>query len=837
MPERIHTRFDTGDARPSTHAATVPKSNQDPHTRKRKRASGETTATERGSAPVTTPSKNLLGRSRITNGAADANGIHNASTKAESKSRLDHNTLAARKQALLQTRKALPIWSHQQDIRSVLRTKDILVLLGETGSGKSTQIPQFLQHEQWCTGKVAVTQPRRVAAISLARRVAEEVGTPLGSASPASRVGYSVRFDNSTSPNTKIKFLTEGMLLQEMLRDAKLSAYSAVVVDEVHERSVNVDLILGFLKNLVRTRRELKQPLKVVVMSATAEVYKLANFFDEGFDSSSLGTREILDSNSAADSDTSSESSWSGLSSSSESRRNEKSATSNVTSPNARDKTTNQAHATSAVRRTGSTLSDAPVSEPTSRAGSYVSKYVSIRAIEGRQYPVQISYLSEASSDFMDSCIKAIFQIHTKEPLPGDILVFLPGQEAIESLERQIHELSAVMDRELPRILTLPLFAALPQAAQQQIFQPAPPRTRKVILSTNIAETSVTVPGIRHVVDCGKAKKKIFHSRLGIEALLPKSISQSEAIQRKGRAGREAAGKCYRLYTENNYIALEKNLSPEILQCDLSQALLVMKARGVKDVLSFPLLDKPPLSAMTKALELLLQIGALDDEQAISENGQKIAKLPLTPSFGRVIVEAATPARDCISEVIDLLACLSVENIFINPATDEKREMAQEARQDLFRREGDHMTLLAAARAYASEQTDRREWAEKRWISHRAMQNVMNVRKQLHAQCKQLGFLPASSQLLMDGFEPVTETKAQDIIQCLLTGFLNNTAVLMPDGSYRTVKGRHIVAIHPSSVLFSRKLEAIMFTEFVFTNKAYARGVSAVQVPWISDLL
>ncbi|KAF2096689.1 ATP-dependent RNA helicase-like protein [Rhizodiscina lignyota] len=674
--------------------------------------------------------------------------------------------LNVRRQTLLPIRKQLPIWSHQQEIRQSLRRTDVLVLSGETGSGKSTQVPQFLLTEQWCNGRIAVTQPRRVAAISLARRVAEEMGTPLGSSSPASRVGYSVRFDNSTSANTRIKYLTEGMLLQELLRDPALKEYSAVIVDEIHERSVNVDLILGFLRNLLTTGRHAREgkPLKVVIMSATVDTEKLVKFFDEGYKIPHLGS------------------------------------------------------------------SESPVQ----------SKFISTVYVEGRQYPVSINYLPEPTNNIIEMSLKTIFQTHYKEPLPGDILIFLPGQEIIENLERQINELAANMEAEVPKMLTLPLFAALPQAAQQRIFQPAPPRTRKIILSTNIAETSVTVPGIRHVVDCGTVKMKYFHSKLGLEALLAKPISQSAAIQRKGRAGREAPGKCYRLYPESEYVKLDRNTRPEILRCDLSQAILIMKARGVNDVLNFPLLDPPPQKAMEKALLLLLQLGALNGEDgSINEIGQKMAKLPLTPTLARVIVEAAKPEMDCLEDVIDVLACLSVENIFLNPATEEKREAAEAARKDLFRREGDHITLLSAVRAYTSERTDRREWAEQRWISHRAMQNVMNVRKQLHAQCKQLGFLSKDASLRADSasFTALDERKTDMIIQCLTRGFLFNTAALHPDGSYRTLFGKQTVAIHPSSVLFGRKVEAIVFSEFVFTTKAYARGVSAVSLAHIDGLL
>lgn len=578
-------------------------------------------------------------------------------------------SLKKKAQALYETRKNLPIFAHGDEIRKHLRKNDVMLLIGETGSGKSTQIPQFLVNESWCRptkttiaqddgtqkealvgGCIAITQPRRVAAISLARRVAEEMGTPLGSSSPASTVGYSVRFDTSASPSTKVKFLTEGMLLQEMLHDPWMTKYSAIVVDEVHERGVNVDLVMGFLRNLVSGEKKGRGgvPLKAVVMSATADMESLQGFFTEGFQ--------------------------------------------------------------------GRQMKDV---EKESKDG------IALCHIKGRQYPVKTIYSPEPVHDFVDAALKVIFQIHYKEPIPGDILVFLTGQETVEALENLVNEYATGMDSSLPKIQVLPLFAALPQVAQQRVFAPAPPRTRKIILATNIAETSVTVSGVRFVVDCGKAKIKQFRTRLGLDSLLVKPISKSAAIQRKGRAGREAPGQCYRLYTEKDYLALDEVNTPEILRCDLSQAILNMKARGVDNVIEFPFLTRPPREALEKALLQLLSIEALEETGKISAIGLHIAKLPLTPTLGRVLLAASDFGPDCLIDVIDIISCLSVENIFLNTTSEEKKEAAETARRDLYRREGDHLTTLATVRAYASENTDRKAWAERHLVSHRAMQAVM----------------------------------------------------------------------------------------------------------------
>lgn len=673
--------------------------------------------------------------------------------------------LLQKRDELRSVRKSLPIWPQADSIRAALQKNNVLVLTGETGSGKSTQLPQFLTNESWCTGCIAITQPRRVAAISLARRVADEMGSLLGDKGPAAKVGYSVRFDNAVGKHTKVKFLTEGMLLQEMLRDPNMSQYSAIVVDEVHERSVNVDLILGFLRNLVADKeynKARKHPLKVVVMSATADVESLVKFFGDGQSSNS-------------------------------------------------EKTVDKA-----------------------KSPDTTSK-VSTCYVEGRQYPVKTIYLPQPTQDWIESALKLVFQIHYKEPLPGDILVFLTGQDTIEALEKLINDYAEGMDEQVPKLLALPLFAALPQHAQQRIFQPAPHRTRRVILATNIAETSVTVPGIRFVIDCGKSKIKQFRNKLGLESLLVKPISKSAAIQRKGRAGREAPGQCYRLYTEDAYKTMEDRTIPEILRCDLSQAILTMKARGVDDVLSFPFLDRPPREALEKALLQLLHLQALSETGEISATGLKIAKFPLTPPLGRVLVEAAAPSRDCVHDAIDIISALSVENVFLNLVTEERKEEAEEVRRELYRREGDHLTLLVTVQRYAAEdKAQRKAWCEKHYVSYRAMDSVMKIRTQLREQCKQQKLL--SSEDTQSDSAP-SEAKSNAILACILRGFIANTARLMPDGSYKTLLGNQTVAIHPSSVLFGKKVEAIVFNEFVFTGKAWARGVSAVQLDWVSEVI
>ena len=863
MPERVHVRFDGENTSAKTGKIQgVGNATDDSHKgKKRKRGHVDEYVPSRSELA---PSKVLVQRPQIPperdtktfqsvtsrvdkphNRFIQGSQTQNTTPESWKKpngttEKLAQSPLKAKADALWPLRKSLPVWSLAQDIREGLREKDVMLLVGETGSGKSTQVPQILSTESWCSsrpvtledskqtvsvgGCIAITEPRRVAAITLARRVAEEMGTPLGSSSPASKVGYSVRFDNSTSPCTKIKFLTEGMLLQEMLRDSWLKSYSAVIVDEVHERGVNVDLILGFMRNMAVGKLEGRGglPLKVVVMSATAEIERLENFFEEGY----LANAKGLESEQSVNRDSDNESEWSGISGSDQEESCVPAQQDANTISNGLDYRPKEYK----IRQSNiEDLPEAMNSNPKKTRKSL--SHVTTCHIKGRQHPVSVHYTSEPVQDWVDAALRQIFQIHQKEPMPGDILVFLTGQETVESLENLVTEYALSLSRDVPKMLVLPLFAALPQGAQQRVFQPAPPRTRKIILATNIAETSVTVSGVRFVIDCGKAKIKQFRSRIGLDSLLVKPISKSAAIQRKGRAGREAPGQCYRLYTEASYHEMQQNNTPEILRCDLSHAILTMKARGVDDIINFPFLDYPSRDALEKALLQLYQLGALTDSGTINDTGEQMAKLPLTVSLGRVLIAAAEPEYDCVSEVIDIISCLSVENIFLNLTSEEKKEKAESARRELYRREGDHLTLLMTVQAYAAENTDRKAWAERHFVSHRAMQAVMDVRKQLRAQHRQAQILRQETT------RQITSERATTIVKCFLKGFKMNTARLMPDGSYKTVVGNQTVAIHPSSGLFGKKVEAIMYNEFVFTTKSYARGVSAVQMDWVGEAM
>jgi ATP-dependent RNA helicase DHR2 len=342
---------------------------------------------------------------------------------------------------------------------------------------------------------------------------------------------------------------------------------------------------------------------------------------------------------------------------------------------------------------------------------------------------------------------------------------------------------------------------------------------------------------VRYVIDCGKAKVKQFRARLGMESLLAKPISKSSAIQRTGRAGREGPGKCFRLYTEETYETLQKTDLPEILRTDLLSAILTMKARGIDDVLSFPLMDPPEIESVEKALVHLHVLSALDDDGSITETGRKMVQFPVSPPFARVLIAAADPKYDCLLEAIDIISCITAgEDIFMQLRSEEAKEEAEEYRKELSRREGDLLTYLTTMQLYAAENADRLKWCKDRKINIRNMKQALNIRKQLRGLCVRQDIL---EQPLADPqpFMPISPEKAALILQCFLRGFALKTAILAPDNSYITAHGKHVVAIHPASVMHGQKKEAIMFLEHVYTQKNYAKKVSAIQATWIAEAL
>ncbi|KAI8803208.1 P-loop containing nucleoside triphosphate hydrolase protein [Cladochytrium replicatum] len=537
-------------------------------------------------------------------------------------------------------------------------------------------------------------------------------------------VGYTIRFEDVTSSRTKIKYMTDGMLLRELLGDPNLSQYSCIILDEAHERTLRTDILFGMMKRIQRVRKD----LKIIIMSATLDAERFAQFFGA----------EVI----------------------------------------------------------------------------YVA---------GRQYPVEVYHAQSQQEDHLDSALVATFQIHMERP-QGDILVFLTGQEEIEGLEKLINDHAADLPPEKMKLLVCPIFASLPTAQQSQVFEPAPPGVRKVILATNIAETSITIEGIKYIVDTGMVKQREFHARngAGLETLNVKPISKASSKQRAGRAGRQA--QCYRLYTKQAFLRMDNDIVPEILRCNLGSALLQMKAAGITDVVNFDYLDRPSRDAMLSALERLYALHALDNHGELTDLGRKIAEFPLDPPFAKVLI--MSQEYKCTKEMLTIVAMLSVENITFVPV--DKREQAAEARNKFINHQGDHLTLLNIWKAYLDVGKDR-DWCNDNFINARSLKQ--KVRGQLQTFCDRLG-IPTGTSCLKEGIQ-IGDT--EPILRCLLTGFFTNTGVLQQDGTYKSVATSQVMHIHPSSVLFRKKANAIFYHEMVKTTRNYVRSVSSVEAGWIME--
>ncbi|KAA8912339.1 ATP-dependent RNA helicase Prh1 [Sphaerosporella brunnea] len=747
---------------------------------------------------------------------------------------------------LEKSRQKLPIYPHADTLRQCLRDRHVLVMMGETGSGKSTQIGQFLVDEPWRAGRcIAITQPRKVAAVNLARRVAAEMGVRLGE-----EVGYNVRFDNRSSDKTIIKFLTDGMLLQEMLADPKLKRYSCVVVDEAHERTVGTDLVMGFLRKLVYGER--RGSLKVVIMSATMEVKTMARFFEENRGEGVI-IPGLMPEASKEESTPEAKEEESTPEFKEESVGSETRPTPPETDKKAKRKKKKKKKNKGGIDTMKLIRSPSPIPEriktpePTSAAGFEAERSggkmffpyfgtVALLIVPGRQYPVESLHAAAPVQDYIDISFRTVFQIHCTHPMPGDILVFLTGQDEIENLKKTILEHAAALTKEMPQMHVLPLYAALPFAQQNKVFLPAPQKNmRKVILCTNIAETSVTVPGVRYVVDCGKAKLKQFRPKLGLESLLVTPISQSSALQRRGRAGREGPGKCWHLYTEDAFNELAQVTKPEILRTDVSNAILILKARGHDDVVNFDYLSPPKLESLQKALEQLYSLGALGNDGKITPLGKKMAKLPLAPPLARVLLAAADKDMNCLPEVVDVVAALSVDNLLPPPPSEELREQMEEARQRFRRAEGDHIMLLELVRSFDSSGEKLKGWCEAHFVSHYAMKTFIDIRAQLRTYCSSL---LSSTTWDSAAAETISPDLAERVLKAFLKGFFHQTARAGPEGrlgEYLTVLGHQNVNVHPASILFGKRKEAIVYHEYVFTTKPFARWCSAVQLDWVAE--
>ncbi|XP_069082776.1 ATP-dependent RNA helicase DHX33 isoform X1 [Pleurodeles waltl] len=622
-------------------------------------------------------------------------------------------------------RRQLPIFHARPQLLAQLRGLESAILIGETGSGKTTQIPQYLYE---CgigrQGIIAVTQPRRVAAISLATRVSEEKKTELGKL-----VGYTVRFEDVTSDETRIKFLTDGMLLREAIGDPQLRKYSIVILDEAHERTIHTDVLFGVVKMAQKKRKELgKVPLKVIVMSATMDVDLFSQYFNK-----------------------------------------------------------------------------APV-----------------LYLEGRQHPIQIFYTKQSQSDYLQAAVVTLFQIHQEAPFSQDILVFLTGQEEIEAMAKTCRDVVKHLPDDSPQMAVMPLYASLPHSQQLRVFQTAPTGHRKVILSTNIAETSITIAGIKYVIDTGMVKAKKYNPGSGLEVLAVQRVSKAQAWQRTGRAGREDSGMCYRLFTEAEFEKFDSMTVPEIQRCNLASVMLQLLAIRIPNILTFDFMSKPSPDAIRAAIEQLSLLGAVEkkeDQILLTSLGRKMAAFPLDPRFSKTIL--LSPKFHCTEEILTIVSLLSVDNVLHNPPS--RRDDVQAVRKKFISSEGDHITLLNIYRAFKTLGKNK-EWCRENFVNGRNMMLVSEVRSQLRDICMKLSMPIESSR-----------TDTGNIRQCLAHGLFMNTAELQPDGTYATIDTHQPVAIHPSSVLFHCKPACVVYNELLHTSKCYMRDLCLVDADWLFE--
>uniref|UniRef100_A0A8D0PLK1 ATP-dependent RNA helicase DHX33 n=1 Tax=Sus scrofa TaxID=9823 RepID=A0A8D0PLK1_PIG len=687
---------------------------------------------------------------------------------------LAHPSTSPYPEAVEQQRRSLPIFQARGQLLAQLRNLDSAILIGETGSGKTTQIPQYLY--EGGIGRqavIAVTQPRRVAAISLATRVSDEKRTELGKL-----VGYTVRFDDVTSDNTKIKFLTDGMLLREAISDSLLRKYSCVILDEAHERTIHTDVLFGVVKAAQRRRKELgKLPLKVGAAGCAAAAGK-----PRGPGSRVGGATQ----------------GW-GL--------GEAGLVSHPATP---------APAPSRMQ--------VIVMSATMDVDLF-SQYFNgapVLYLEGRQHPIQIFYTKQPQQDYLHAALVSVFQIHQEAPCSQDILVFLTGQEEIEAMSRTCRDIAKHLPDGCPSMLVLPLYASLPYAQQLRVFQGAPKGCRKVIIATNIAETSITITGIKYVVDTGMVKAKKYNPDSGLEVLAVQRVSKTQAWQRTGRAGREDSGVCYRLYTEDEFEKFDKMTVPEIQRCNLASVMLQLLAMRVPDVLTFDFMSKPSPEHIQAAIAQLELLGALDrkdDQLTLTPMGRKMAAFPLEPRFAKAIL--LSPTFQCTEEMLTIVSLLSVDSVLYSPPS--RRDEVQSARKKFMASEGDHITLLNIYRAFRNTGGNK-DWCKENFVNSKNMMLVAEVRAQLRDICLKMSMPILSSR-----------GDTERIRRCLAHSLFMNSAELQPDGSYATTDTHQPVAIHPSSALFHCKPACVVYTELLFTNKCYMRDLCVVDAEWLYE--
>ncbi|XP_036899956.1 probable ATP-dependent RNA helicase DHX35 isoform X2 [Sturnira hondurensis] len=606
-----------------------------------------------------------------------------------------------------QQRQKLPVFKLRNHILYLIENYQTVVIVGETGCGKSTQIPQ------------------------VAGRVADERGAVLGH-----EVGYCIRFDDCTDPlATRIKFLTDGMLVREMMVDPLLTKYSAIMLDEAHERTLYTDIAIGLLKKIQKKRGD----LRLIVASATLDAQKFRDFFNQ-----------------------------------------------NETSDPTRD--------------TCVTLT-----------------------VEGRTFPVDVFYLQSPVPDYIKSTVETVMKIHQTEG-DGDILAFLTGQEEVETVVSMLIEQARALGRTgMKRHLrVLPMYAGLPSFEQMKVFERVSHSVRKVIVATNVAETSITVSGVVYVIDCGFVKLRAYNPRTAIECLVVVPVSQASANQRAGRAGRNRSGKCYRLYTEEAFDKLAESTVPEMQRSNLAPVILQLKALGIDNVLRFHFMSPPPAQSMVQALELLYALGGLDKDCRLTEPlGMRIAEFPLNPMFAKMLLESGN--FGCSQEILSIAAMMQIQNVFVVPS--HQKSQAIRVHRKFAVEEGDHLTMLNVYEAFIKHSKNS-QWCQEHFLNYKGLVRAATVREQLKKLLVKFQVPKRSS-----------EGDPDPVLRCIVSGFFANAARFHSTGAYRTLRDDHELHIHPASVLYGEKPPRwVIYNEVIQTSKYYMRDVTAVESAWLLEL-
>ncbi|XP_063926272.1 pre-mRNA-splicing factor ATP-dependent RNA helicase PRP16-like isoform X1 [Zophobas morio] len=636
----------------------------------------------------------------------------------ESKS--EASSVFARTKSIKQQRQYLPIFAARHELLQVIRDNKVVIIVGQTGSGKTTQLTQYLYEEGYGKdGLIGCTQPRRVAAMSVAKRVSEEMSCRLGD-----KVGYSIRFEDCTSKETVIKYMTDGILLRESLTSPDLDQYNAIIMDEAHERSLNTDVLFGILKGIVRRRRD----LKLIVTSATMDSEKFSAFFGD----------------------------------------------------------------------------------------------VPCFTIPGRTFPVDVLYSKNVVEDHVDAAVKQAITIHLQYP-PGDILIFMTGQEDIECTCTVMAERIEALGEEVPPISILPIYSQLPSDLQAKIFQKAEGNSRKCIVATNIAETSLTVDGILYVVDSGYCKLKVYNPKIGMDALQVFPVSQANANQRSGRAGRTGQGTAFRLFTATQYAnELLPGTVPEIQRTNLSNVVLLLKSLGVDNLLDFAFMDPPPQENILNSMHQLWVLGALDNTGALTELGRKMVDFPVDPSLSKMIIVSET--LHCAAEVITIVAMLSVPTVFYRPKGRE--EESDSAREKFYVPESDHLTLLNVYNLWKSHNYSAL-WATQHFLHAKALRKVREVRSQLQDifLSKKMNFRSCGNDW--------------DVVRkSICSSYFYQAAKVKGIGEYANLRTGMPCHLHPTSALYGMGYtpDYVVYHELVMTSKEYMQCVTTVDGEWLAEL-